>query len=118
MGFETASFKLTGEMLEMLEGTRSEIFGSFMSLVIRGFLVARQVMEPMLIMVSSMADSGLPCFMHKNNNLAKMRARFVPDLTDTQAADYIAFRVLDAANKWTTRAYDKIQRLQQNIFYN
>ena len=116
LGFENASFKLTGEMLELLGGHKSELFSTFMSLTIRGFLAARQVMEPLLVVVAAMADSGLPCFMHKANNLAKLRARFVPELSDTEAARYIKGRVLDAKNKWTTRAYDGIQKLQQNIY--
>jgi phosphatidylinositol 4-kinase len=116
LGFENASFKLTGEMLELLGGPKSELFSTFMSMTIRGFLAARQVMEPLLIIVAAMADSGLPCFMHKADNLAKLRARFVPELSDTDAAVYMKGRVLDAKNKWTTRAYDGIQKLQQNIY--
>ena len=116
LGFETASFKLTAEMLEIMGGFKSEVFSTFMNLAIRGFLAARDVMEPILVIVAAMADSGLPCFMHRNDCLANLRARFVPEKTSMDAATYMKGRVLDAANKWTTNAYDGIQKLQQNIY--
>ena len=103
-------------MLEILEGTKSEFFHLFTQLAIKGFLASRQIMEQLLTLVSAMADSGLPCFMHKANNLMRMRQRFCPQKNDIEAAEYMKRLINDAANKWTTTVYDGIQKLQNNIY--
>ena len=37
-------------------------------------------------------------------------------MNDQQAAKYMKRLIYDAANKWTTRYYDGIQKLQNNIY--
>jgi phosphatidylinositol 4-kinase len=116
LGFETAAFKLTSEMITLLGGVQSEMFASFVDMVVRGFLVAREAMEPILDVVCALADSGLPNFMHKSDNLEKFRARFVPELTASEAAKYMKDKIFDAVDKWTTNAYDSVQKVQNNIY--
>ena len=67
-------------------------------------------------LISALADSGLPCFLHKQDNLEKLRGRFMPELTTTESAKFIRMKIKDAADKWTTKAYDGIQKLQNNIY--
>ena len=38
------------------------------------------------------------------------------DISDSLAAEAMKELVYDAANKWTTKAYDGIQKLQNNIY--
>jgi phosphatidylinositol 4-kinase len=104
-------------MVELLGGDlNAEPFRLFMDLTVQGFLTARMVMEPLVTVVASMADSGLPCFLHKNDNLVQFRNRFVPNMTSSGAAQYMRELIIDAASKWTTVCYDGIQKLQNNIY--
>jgi len=57
LGFETAAFKLTREMVEVLGGEESEAFHLFMERCVQGFLASRQLIEPVMALVASMADS-------------------------------------------------------------
>ena len=40
----------------------------------------------------------------------------MPELTTTESAKFIRMKIKDAADKWTTKAYDGIQKLQNNIY--
>lgn len=117
LGFETAHFKLSHEMTQLVDPGRtkqSKEFREFCSLVIRGFLAARTVAEDIISCVSLMAQSGLPCFGH-GKPIQNLRARFKLGMTDRQAARYMRSVIYDAYDKWTTRGYDVIQYLQQGI---
>jgi phosphatidylinositol kinase/protein kinase (PI-3 family) len=83
----------------------------------KGFLVVREksISDSITTVVASYADSGLPCFMHKVTNISELRQRFVPNLTCYQAAKYFKKKVSSAAKKWTTNAYDYVQKVQNNI---
>ena len=116
LGFENAAFKLSPEMVELLGGVNSQPFFRFVELTVRGFLVARKLMSPVMSVVSSMADSSLPCFLHSKNCISNTRARFFPDKTDSEAAKLMRGLIYDSADKWTTKAYDGIQKLQNNIY--
>lgn len=117
MGFENAAFKLSKEMVELLGGSiDSAEFKSFEDLTVKAFLVARSVMDPILVVASTMIDSGLPCFLHREDNISDLRDRFFPQCSDCDAASHMRRLVKDAANKWTTVAYDGIQKLQNNIY--
>jgi phosphatidylinositol 4-kinase A len=94
----------------------SDVFKSFEDLTLKGFMVARSVMDAILSITSVMVDSGLPCFLHKEDNVISMQERFFPNCSDTEAAKLMRGLVADAANKWTTIAYDGIQKLQNNIY--
>ena len=117
LGFETASFKLTPEMIELLGGLKSDTFIRFVQTTVRGFLVARRLMAPLLSIVASFADSSLPCFSYTDDNLSRMLGRFFPDKSDTEAAEIMENLIYDAANKWTTNYYDLVQKVQNKIFF-
>ena len=103
-------------MIEILDGKSSELFNQFRLMVVRGFLAVRKVMDDILSITSSMADSSYPCFMHKNDNLINMRKRFCPDASDIQAAKYMNKKIDESAATLTTILYDGIQKLQNNIY--
>jgi phosphatidylinositol 4-kinase A len=115
LGFETAAFKITADMIALMGGTNSEVYVLFLDLVVRGFLVARSVSDSIVGIIQSLGDSGLPCFMHKDDNLEKLRGRFVSEMTNSEAAKYMRGKAIDAADKWSTNAYDGIQKMQNNI---
>lgn len=103
-------------MIEMLDGIDSPMFNYFVTMAIRGFLVARQHLQCCVTLISSFTDSGLPCFMYKTNTLDAFKSRFFPELDDIQAGMLFKGLIMDAADKWTTAAYDGIQKLQNNIY--
>jgi phosphatidylinositol 4-kinase A len=117
LGFENAAFKLSKEMIDILGGGKTaEPFRCFVDLTVQGFLVAREIVMNILVSVTAMMDSGLPCFLHKDNNLDLLRDRFFVDCSNGEAARRMRSLIDDAASKWTTIAYDGIQKLQNNIY--
>lgn len=116
LGFETASFKLTGEMVALMGGINSDLYHSFIAMTVRGFLAARNVMQPIVTVVASFADSGLPCFMYRNTNLASLRKRFVPHFSDAEAARHMVGIIAQSRAALTTTLYDAVQKAQNNIF--
>ena len=102
-------------MLSLMGGHGSDIYRQFEDLVVKGFLVARSVCDMVISVVGALADSGVPCFMHKEDNINKLRERFLPAMSTTESAKFIRLKIADAAGKWTTKAYDRLQRLQNNV---
>jgi phosphatidylinositol 4-kinase len=117
LGFESAAFKLSHEMTQLLDpgGKRtSPQFRGFVAACVRGFLAARGAAAPIIAAITLMADSGLPCYGY-GAPVAKLTDRFHLELTDAQAASFFRGATLDAYDKWTTGLYDGIQWLQQSI---
>ena len=119
MGFESAAFKLSHEMAQLLDpgGRRASAqFRLFEELVVRAYLSARTVAEPIIATVALMAASGLPCF-GRGAPVANLRRRFHLELSDAQAAAFMRSTIADAYDKWTTGFYDYIQSIQNRIPY-
>eukprot|EP00884_Botryococcus_braunii_P016006 jgi/Botrbrau1/3089/Bobra.0070s0075.1 len=117
LGFETAAFKLSHEMTQLLDpgGTRaSPHFRLFEEMCIRAYLVARAKAEAIIATVSLMAESGLPCYGY-GKPLQSLRERFHLEMTDAQAAAFMRNAISDAYDKWTTGFYDYVQYLQNRI---
>ncbi len=116
LGFEVAPFKLSKEMVELMGGICSEIYHKYCNLTVQCFLAAREIMLSILSTVVAYADSDLPCFQYKENVLRNLKSRFVPELTDVDAAFHMKKLIDRARENWTTGAYDGVQKLQNNIF--
>jgi len=117
MGFESAHFKLSHEMTQLLDpsGTmKSDTWNQFRRLCVKGYLAARRHMNGILTTVNLMVDSGLPCF-SRGDPINNLRKRFHPEMNEREAANFMARTCADAYNKWTTAGYDLIQYLQQGI---
>ncbi|KAK1358712.1 1-phosphatidylinositol 4-kinase [Heracleum sosnowskyi] len=117
MRFESAHFKLTHEMAQLLDPSgvmKSATWYHFLSLCVKGYLAARQHMDGIINTVSMMADSGLPCF-SRGDAIGNLRKRFHPEMSEREAANFMIWTCADAYNKWTTAGYDLIQYLQQGI---
>eukprot|EP00891_Asterochloris_glomerata_P007299 jgi/Astpho2/7299/e_gw1.00113.17.1_t len=115
--FESAAFKLSHEMTQLLDpgGRRtSPQFHLFQDLCVRGFLAARGVAEGIVASVSLMQDSGLPCF-GRGRPIPNLRQRFHLEMSEREAAAFFRRTILDAYDKWTTGFYDFIQYLQNAI---
>ncbi|XP_062212194.1 phosphatidylinositol 4-kinase alpha 1-like [Phragmites australis] len=117
MGFESAHFKLSHEMTQLLDpsGTmKSDTWNQFLRLCVKGYLAARRHMNGILTTVNLMVDSGLPCF-SRGDPINNLRKRFHPEMNEREAANFMVRTCVDAYNKWTTAGYDLIQYLQQGI---
>jgi len=118
MKFESAGFKLTLEMVELMGSdgkTESPLVLWFEELVVRGFLAVREHRAEILAIVEPMLQSTLTCFMP--HSLSGLRSRFFPNHDEQGAAEQMRAVVQDAWNKWTTNTYDWIQLKQQGVFY-
>ncbi|KAL8556015.1 hypothetical protein ACS0TY_003722 [Phlomoides rotata] len=117
MRFESAHFKLSHEMTQLLDPSgvmKSDTWYQFVSLCVKGYLAARRYMDGILSTVAMMLDSGLPCF-SRGDPIGNLRKRFHPEMSEREAANYMIRICTDAYNKWTTAGYDLIQYLQQGI---
>ncbi|KAI4295546.1 hypothetical protein L6164_035584 [Bauhinia variegata] len=117
MRFESAHFKLSHEMTQLLDPSgvmKSETWNQFLSLCVKGYLAARCHMDGIITTVALMLDSGLPCF-SRGDPIGNLRKRFHPEMNEREAANFMIHVCTDAYNKWTTAGYDLIQYLQQGI---
>ncbi|PHT33066.1 Phosphatidylinositol 4-kinase alpha 1 [Capsicum baccatum] len=117
MRFESAHFKLSHEMTQLIDPSgamKSETWYLFVSLCVKGYLAARRYMDGIINTVLMMLDSGLPCF-SRGDPIGNLRKRFHPEMTEREAANYMIRACSDAYNKWTTAGYDLIQYMQQGI---
>ncbi|KAJ0076644.1 hypothetical protein Patl1_36364 [Pistacia atlantica] len=117
MRFESAHFKLSHEMTQLLDPSgvmKSDTWHQFVSLCIKGYLAARRYMDGIINTVLLMLDSGLPCF-SRGDPIGNLRKRFHPEMSEREAAIFMRNVCTDAYNKWTTAGYDLIQYLQQGI---
>ncbi|XP_022876280.1 phosphatidylinositol 4-kinase alpha 1 isoform X2 [Olea europaea var. sylvestris] len=117
MRFESAHFKLSHEMTQLLDPSgvmKSDTWYLFVSLCVKGYLAARRHMNGIINTVRLMIDSGLPCF-SRGDPIGNLRKRFHPEMSEREAANFMIRICTDAYNKWTTAGYDLIQYLQQGI---
>eukprot|EP00850_Spirogloea_muscicola_P004369 SM000018S03734 [mRNA] locus=s18:1165042:1171898:- [translate_table: standard] len=117
MRFESADFKLSYEMTQLLDPSGDRKTSSwlrFVSLAVKGYLAAREHMEAICVVVGGMEESGLPCF-GRGDPMGNLRRRFHMELNDREAAAFMRQTCVEAYNKWTTAGYDLIQYLQQGI---
>lgn len=87
----------------------SHYFNMFKEMLIRAFLAARSVAEPIITCVALMKSSGLPCF-ERGDAVKNIKKRFVLDQSEKQAAALIQNVLYNAYDKWTTAFYDKMQK--------
>ncbi|KAG7987138.1 hypothetical protein I3843_03G117600 [Carya illinoinensis] len=80
INFESAPFKLTRELLEVMdsdaEGVPSEFFDYFKVLCIQGFLTCRKHAERIILLVEMLQDSDFPCFKGGPRTIQNLRKRF------------------------------------------
>ena len=81
VNFESAPFKLTRELLEVMdsdaEGLPSEFFDYFKVLCIQGFLTCRNMPNVLFLLVEMLQDSGFPCFKGGVRTIQNLRKRSI-----------------------------------------
>ncbi|XP_073012923.1 phosphatidylinositol 4-kinase beta 1-like [Typha latifolia] len=119
VNFESAPFKLTRELLEVMdsdaEGTPSEFFDYFKVLCIQGFLTCRKHAERIILLVEMLQDSGFPCFKGGPRTIQNLRKRFQLSLTEEQCVSLVLSLISSSLDAWRTRQYDYYQRVLNGI---
>ncbi|RZC44217.1 hypothetical protein C5167_037163 [Papaver somniferum] len=119
VNFESAPFKLTRELLEVMdsdaEGIPSEFFDYFKVLCIQGFLTCRKHAERIILLVEMMQDSGYPCFKGGPRTIQNLRKRFHLSLTEEQCVSLVLSLISSSLDAWRTRQYDYYQRVLNGI---
>ncbi|KAG2527677.1 hypothetical protein JM16_001540 [Phytophthora kernoviae] len=116
--FETAPFKLTKEMVTVLGGVSSALFGEFVQLVALGLLAAQTHAEKVVALVEIMMhNSTFPCFQGRDvsRDLQKLRSRFLLHRSTEKTVKTVV-KMIRASykNKWTKR-YDQFQKITNGI---
>jgi len=114
--FERAPFKLTSEMVAVMGGSStSQSYKWFEELCIKAFLASRPYAEKLSHMVTTMLDSGLPCF--KPATITHFKERFVLEKTEREAADFMKELVRKSHHSHSTKVYDEFQQMTNGIPY-
>ncbi|KAF5480612.1 hypothetical protein F2P56_001348 [Juglans regia] len=119
VNFESAPFKLTRELLEVMdsdaEGVPSEFFDYFKVLCIQGFLTCRKHAERIILLVEMLQDSDFPCFKGGPRTIQNLRKRFHLSLTEEQCVSVVLSLISSSLDAWRTRQYDYYQRVLNGI---
>ncbi|MED6186703.1 Phosphatidylinositol 4-kinase beta 1 [Stylosanthes scabra] len=119
VNFESAPFKLTRELLEVMdsdaEGIPSEFFDYFKVLCIQGFLTCRKHAERIILLVEMLQDSGFPCFKNGPRTIQNLRKRFHLSLTEEQCVSLVLTLISSSLDAWRTRQYDYYQKVLNGI---
>lgn len=118
LNFESAPFKLSQELIDVLGGATSDAFNYYRILVYEGLAAARERSEDLLALVSILTPyNAMPCFgADPGAVVGQLRARFRDDLfSEADYAVYAKELIVNSADNWRTRRYDQFQSLQNGI---
>ncbi|KAJ0407683.1 hypothetical protein ATCC90586_001865 [Pythium insidiosum] len=115
--FETAPFKLTTEMVDVLGGRESTQFQYFSDLCVRGALAARKHADTILTLVEVMSfHSKLPCFAaNASVALAGLRERLFLTIPEDKVAATIVHMIERSYDHFGTNKYDQFQVYSNGI---
>ncbi|KAJ3375322.1 phosphatidylinositol-4- kinase [Allomyces arbusculus] len=116
INFESSPFKLTSEMIQIIGPMGTDSYKHFQNCVVQAFLAARPFAAEVVAMVQLLAESGLPCFKGEAT-LRKLRARFVLDKSDRDAAKFMMDRINESYENKRTVWYDEFQKQTNGIPY-
>ena len=116
INFETAPFKLTNEMVEVMDGSESELFRYFKVLLVQGFLELRKYAEECVLIVEMMLPGErMACLQDGAKAVREFRERFHITKTDEQCMNLVDSLVNSSAGNWRTVKYDSFQRITNGI---
>ena len=111
-------FKLTEEMIEVMDGLGSTLFSEFVTLFCCGFLAMQAHAETFVTIVRITCEgSTFKCFEGKDIReiVYKLRERFCPDLNKEATIAHAMDLIRQATNASGTKQYDFFQYLSQGI---
>jgi hypothetical protein len=116
---ETAPFKLTEEMVDVLGGLEAPLFNDFVKAFTAGFLALRANAEPIIASLQILAtQSPFPCFQGKDATavIDKLRGRFRLDLQVKDVVQHCLELVIQSYGNYGTKQYDNFQRYSNGIY--
>lgn len=114
--FEPNSFKLTHEMVDVMGGVHSAGFRAFKELTVKAFLACRPFVEEVCATVRLMMATGLPSFTG-DVTIDRLRDRFKPEMTESEAAQYMRGVIANAQFSQRSILYDRFQEATNGIPY-
>ena len=111
-------FKLTEEMIDVMDGLRSSLFSEFVTLFCCGFLALQAHCDTFLTIVEITGNgSSFKCFEGKESTevVSKLRERFCPDLGKEDTIAFALDIIKQSTNSYGTAQYDYFQYLSQGI---
>lgn len=109
---ETAPFKLTEEILEVMGGLESALFGEFVKAFTAGFLALRANAEHIVSNIHILSqNSSFPCFTGKDSAqiVERLRQRFRTDLSIKDAVQHCMDLIISSYAHYGTKQYDSFQ---------
>jgi len=116
---ETAPFKLTEEMVDVLGGIESPLFGEFTKSFTAGFLALRANCEDIVNNLQILSiNAPFPCFVGKDSNaiIDKLRSRFRCELSVKDVVQHCLDLIVGSYGHLGTRQYDSYQYYTNGIF--
>ena len=118
INFESAPFKLTLEMAELMGGIEGEMFNYYKMLMVQGLLEIRKEMDYVINLVELMLPgTGYSCLIKPKKAVDAMKQRFVQTIGEQEVIQLIDNLVKTAHNNWRTKKYDYFQNYSNGICY-
>lgn len=115
---QSAPFKLTEEMIQVMGGLKSPLFSEFVILFCCGFLALQAHADTFLTIVEiTCIGSNFNCFEGKSPRevVSKLRDRFSPHLNKEETVQFALDLIKSAVSSYGTKQYDYFQYLSQGI---
>ncbi|CAD8184130.1 unnamed protein product [Paramecium pentaurelia] len=114
-------FKLLSEYIDVLGGTKSELFNLFRKLFFKGFVACQKHQDQILLLVKMMYSGHgytLPCFSKGEIAIHDLESRFNPPCSnDGEISVFTQNLINQSLDNWRAKWYDKFQYYFQGIFY-
>ena len=118
LNMESAQFKLTKEMIDLMGGYEGEMYNYFHILIYQGFLSLRKYAGELCLLLEMMLSCGdLPCFYDPIRSIKEFKARFALELSDEDCLEMIKEIINNSAENWRTDQYDVYQWMTNGILY-
>jgi phosphatidylinositol 4-kinase len=120
---ETAPFKFTSEMVQVLGGKDGDLYFKFMTLFTKGFLALQPYGDKLCEIVKITADgSSFPCFQNKTQTeidaiIDALRKRFNPDVDQETTVSHCYKLVTGSKDSSGTLNYDRYQYYSQGYLF-
>jgi phosphatidylinositol 4-kinase len=111
-------FKLTEEMIDVMDGLRSSLFSEFVTLFCCGFLALQAHCETFVTLVDiTCKGSTYKCFEGRDSAevVEKLRHRFCKDKGKEETIAFVLDIIKEATSSYGTKQYDYFQYLSQGI---
>mmetsp|Transcript_11302 Transcript_11302/g.21144 ORF Transcript_11302/g.21144 Transcript_11302/m.21144 type:complete len:1511 (+) Transcript_11302:160-4692(+) len=115
---QSVPFKLTEEMIEVMDGLGSVLFSEFVTLFCCGFLALQAHCQTFETIVGITCEgSTFKCFEGKDSKeiTSKLRERFCPNLSKEETVSHAMELIRLACNATGTKQYDFFQYMSQGI---